>query len=109
MNAMIPWATTYSYMCALFFLPLCTIFIFRNIMQGCGYSFLPMMGGVAELLARLVVSIAAMKLLSYPMACAADPAAWVAAAVFTGISYLYVIKQIEREAAAHTSTHSRTA
>ena len=108
-NALLPWAKTYSYLCIAFYVPLCTIYIFRNIMQGCGYSFLPMMGGVAELLARLVVSIAAMKLLSYPMACAADPAAWVAAAVFTGISYLYVIKKIEREAAEHASARSRTA
>ena len=88
---------TYCYMTALFFLPLCTIFIFRNIMQGCGYGFLPMMGGVSELIARLIVSMAAMKLLSYPLACFADPAAWIAAAVFTGVSYLFVIKKIGRE------------
>mgnify|MGYP001718436893 CR=1 FL=1 len=30
MAAMMPWAKTYSYMCALFYVPLCTIFIFRN-------------------------------------------------------------------------------
>ena len=74
---MMPWAETYCYMTAMFFLPLCTIFIFRNIMQGCGYGFLPMMGGVSELIARLIVSMAAMKLLSYPLACFADPAAWI--------------------------------
>ena len=33
MAAMMPWAKTYSYMCALFYVPLCTIFIFRNAMQ----------------------------------------------------------------------------
>ena len=82
---------------AVFFLPLCTIFIFRNIMQGCGYGFLPMMGGVSELIARLLVSMAAIQLLSYPLACFADPAAWIAAALFTGISYLFVIKKIEKE------------
>ena len=66
-------------------------------MQGCGYGFLPMMGGVSELIARLIVSVAAMKLFSYPLACFGDPAAWIAAASFTGISYLFVIKKIERE------------
>ena len=64
MSAMLPWAQTYAYMCSMFFIPLSTIFIFRNTMQGCGYGFLPMMGGVAELLARLVVSIFAMKILN---------------------------------------------
>ena len=56
-----------------------------------------MMGGVSELIARLIVSMAAMKLLSYPLACFVDPAAWIAAAVFTGVSYLFVIKKIGRE------------
>ena len=65
-------------------------------MQGCGYGFLPMMGGVAELLARLVVSIFAMKILNFRLACFGDPAAWIAAAVFTGISYLYVMRKIEQ-------------
>ena len=97
MASLMPWAKTYIYMCAVFYIPLSTIFIFRNIMQGCGYGFLPMMGGVSELIARLIVSMAAMKLLSYPLACFADPAAWIAAAVFTGVSYLFVIKKIGRE------------
>lgn len=96
MAAMLPWAQTYAYMCSMFFIPLSTIFIFRNTMQGCGYGFLPMMGGVAELLARLVVSIFAMKILNFRLACFGDPAAWIAAAVFTGISYLYVMRKIEQ-------------
>ena len=96
MSAMLPWAQTYAYMCSMFFIPLSTIFIFRNTMQGCGYGFLPMMGGVAELLARLVVSIFAMKILNFRLACFGDPAAWIAAAVFTGISYLYVMRKIEQ-------------
>ena len=97
MASLMPWAKTYIYMCAVFYIPLSTIFIFRNIMQGCGYGFLPMLGGVSELISRLIVSMAAMKLLSYPLACFADPAAWIAAAVFTGVSYLFVIKKIGRE------------
>ena len=28
-------------------------------MQGCGYGFLPMMGGVSELFARLIVAVIA--------------------------------------------------
>ena len=104
-SAMLPWAKTYCYLCIVFYVPLCTIYIFRNIMQGCGYSFLPMMGGVAELIARLVVSVTAMKFLSYPLACAADPAAWVAAAVVTGVSYRYVIRKIERDAVQQTKEH----
>ena len=104
MAAMMPWAKTYSYMCALFYVPLCTIFIFRNAMQGCGYGFLPMMGGVSELFARLIVAVIAMKVISYPLACFCDPAAWVTAAVFTGVSYLFVMKDIDKKYDSKTST-----
>ena len=96
MAAMMPWARTYTTICTLFYVPLCTIFIFRNTMQGCGYGFLPMMGGVVELAARLIVAVIAMDIHSYWLACACDPAAWVGAGLFTGISYLYVIKKIEK-------------
>lgn len=90
------YASTYIYICIIFYIPLSTIFIFRNIMQGCGYGFLPMMGGVIEFIARLVVAFVAIKLFSYPLACFCDPAAWVGAALFTGIAYLYVMKDIKR-------------
>lgn len=97
MNAMLPWAKTYIYMSAVFYIPLSTIFVFRNTMQGCGYGFLPMMGGVAELFARLGVALLSMALVSYPLACFCDPAAWVAAAVFTGVSYIFVMKDIQKK------------
>lgn len=97
LESMMPWARTYITMCAVFFIPLSTIFIFRNIMQGCGCGFLPMMGGVVELGARLLAAAASMKLLSYPLACACDPAAWLSAGLFTGIAYLHVMKDLERK------------
>lgn len=94
MASLMPWAKTYIYMCAVFYIPLSTIFIFRNIMQGCGYSFLPMMGGVVELFAHMITALIAMKLVSFPLACFCDPAAWVGAALFTGFSWLSVKKKL---------------
>ncbi|WP_077610928.1 MATE family efflux transporter [Clostridium sp. Marseille-P2415] len=102
---MLPWAKTFIYLCAIFYIPLGTIFIFRNTMQGCGYGFLPMMGGVVELAARLVTAALAIRLLSYPLACACDPAAWFSAAVFTGISYRYIMKKVEKNQADCGSVH----
>lgn len=96
MSVMMPWAETYIHICTVFYIPLSVIFVFRNTMQGCGYGILPMMGGVAELVARLVVALIAMRVVSYPLACFCDPAAWIAAALFTGISYIYVSKDIEK-------------
>ena len=97
MNSMLPWAKTYIYMSVIFYIPLSSIFVFRNTMQGCGYGFLPMMGGVSELIARLVMAMISMAVGSYALACFCDPAAWVTAAVFTGVSYLFVMKDIRRK------------
>lgn len=95
-EALFPWARTYIYMCAFFYVPLSYIYIFRNAMQGCSHGFLPMAAGVVEMVLRLVVAMIAMKTMSYPMSCFCDPAAWLGAGIFTGVSYLYVLRQIER-------------
>lgn len=97
MSTMLPWAKTYIYMSAIFYIPLSSIFVFRNTMQGCGYGLLPMLGGVAELFARMFVALISMAVVSYPLACFCDPAAWVAAAVFTGVSYIFVMKDIRKK------------
>ncbi len=97
LTELMPWAKTYSYLSFLFYVPLSVIFVFRNAMQGCGYGFLPMMGGVVELLARLITAFLSMHLASYFVACACNPAAWLSAAVFTGISYIFVMRDIERK------------
>lgn len=94
MASVMPWARTYIHECVVFYIPLGSIFIFRNAMQGCGYGFLPMMGGVVELVSRLVCAVIAIRTMSYAVACACDPAAWVCAAVFTGICYLYLMRKI---------------
>lgn len=64
---------------AWFYPPLGAIFIFRNALQGLGDSLIPMLGGIFELVARVI----AVMLLAAPFGfigiCFTDPAAWVAA------------------------------
>lgn len=97
LSAMWPWAWTFTKICTVFFIPLGTIFVFRNVMQGCGYGFLPMFGGVVEMVARLFTALTAINLHSYKLACFCHPAAWTLAAVFLGCSYLYVMRRMERK------------
>lgn len=97
LNAIMDYARPYMAITVSFFIPLSVIFTFRNTMQGCGYGFLPMMGGVVELIARLICSVIATNTMSFIMAYFCDPAAWFAAAVFTMVSYLFVIKRIEKQ------------
>jgi Na+-driven multidrug efflux pump len=96
-DGMLVWAKPYVYLAAINFIPLGMIFIFRNTMQGCGYGFLPMLGGVSELVARLITAALSIRSHSYLLACACDPAAWVAAAVVTGIGYLIVMRDIRKK------------
>ena len=46
----------YMEICGSFFIPLGLIFVYRNAMQGAGFGFMPMMGGVVELAARAVAA-----------------------------------------------------
>ena len=65
-----------------FFTPLGLTLIYRNSLQGIGYSILPMLTGAVELLARCIVAWMAKKLGNYVEICLAGPAAWCVAAVF---------------------------
>jgi len=93
--ALLPLARTYVNICAVFYIPLSMIFIFRNTMQGCGYGLLPMLGGAVEFFARLFVAILSMRAGNFFLACSCDPAAWLFAGLFTAFSYFCIIRKIE--------------
>lgn len=95
LGALMPWAMTYTIECALFFIPLSYIFIFRNAMQGCSYSFLPLMGGVVEMAARVLCAVAGMRFHSYLLSAGCDGAAWITAGLFTLFAYRYMIRRLE--------------
>ncbi len=95
LQALMPWAMTYTVECAVFFIPLSFIFIFRNAMQGCSYSFLPLMGGVIEMAARVLCAIAGIYFHSYLLSAGCDGAAWLTAGVFTLLAFRYMMRQLE--------------
>lgn len=80
--------------CAYFFIPLGLIFIYRNALQGMGESFIPMMAGVYELVARAIVAFTLPKFIGFTGICLADPCAWLAAAIPLGFVYYKKIKRI---------------
>lgn len=79
--SVIAYAKEYLTIVAFFFIPLSLIFIYRNALQGMGYTFVPMMAGVFELVARAVVAFTLPALIGYAGICLAGPMAWIAAAV----------------------------
>ena len=91
---LMPWAMIYTVESALFFIPLSLIFIFRNAMQGCSYSFRPRMGGVVEMAARTLCALAGIRLHSYLLSAGCDAAAWITAGTFLLLSYRYMLMKL---------------
>ena len=82
---------------AAFFIPLGFIFVYRNVLQGMGESFIPMMAGVFELIARALVAFTLPSVIGFTGICLSDPVAWRAAAVPLMITYYRKMNKIESE------------
>ena len=79
---------------AFFFIPLSLIFIYRNALQGMGYTLVPMLAGVCELLARTVVAFTLPLFLGYFGVCLAGPMAWIAACIPLILDYIKKINTL---------------
>lgn len=88
---------TYIVICGTCFIPLGMIFIYRNILQGCGFSVMPMLGGVVELVSRCVMAFIAAGMMSYVGVCLANASAWLTAGVFLWIAYLYTMRKMTKK------------
>ena len=76
-----------------------SIFIYRNALQGMGYGFVPMMGGVFELAARAgIVAIVAGRAGFFEV-CLSDPAAWIAALLPLIPYYIWVMQKEKKKEA----------
>lgn len=70
-----------------------SIFLYRNALQGMGYGFVPMMGGVFELVARAAIVFVAAANAGFAQVCMSDPAAWIAALI---PYYIWVMRKAEK-------------
>ncbi|MEF9990558.1 MAG: MATE family efflux transporter [Romboutsia sp.] len=99
----INYAKQYLNIVAFFFIPLSLIFIYRNTLQGMGYTFMPMMAGVGELVARAIVAFTLPSVLGYVGICLASPIAWFAAAIPLIFEYTRVMNKITNPKLATSS------
>ena len=72
---------------------LCTIFLFRNALQGMGYGLVPMIGGVFELVARTAIVAFVAGKTSFAGVCLADPMAWIAALIPLIPYYFHIMRK----------------
>lgn len=72
------------------------MFILRNLLQGLGYSFLAMFGGVAEMIARCIVAFCFVDLYGFQSICFANPLAWFLADVVLIVGWLHKGKKLKK-------------
>jgi Na+-driven multidrug efflux pump len=80
-----------------FYFILSLLFLFRNSIQGLGYSSVAMFAGFFELVARAIMGFGFVNTLGYDAACIANPVAWIAADIFLIPAFFVVIKKIEKQ------------
>ena len=68
--------------CAVFFVALAAVDVFRSLIQGMGYSKIAVFSGVFEMVARGITGLFLVPLLGFPAACFASPIAWIMADFF---------------------------
>lgn len=87
-----------------FLLPLASIFIFRNSIQGLGFSTVAMIGGFLELIGRSAISIMMLKPFGYHGVVWASPIAWLIAGIFFPIVFIVLLKRMEKQHAPQSCT-----
>ena len=95
-TAVIDKAVQYLNMVVLFFIPLLTIFVLRNGLQGLGYSRIAMFAGLFELAGRAFVAFALVGPYGFDGAILANPAAWIMADALLIPAWLHTVRTLQR-------------
>ncbi len=89
-------ATLFLHVAATFFPLVGVLCILRYSIQGAGFTNLAMFSGVAEMIARILVSLIAVPIWGYVAVCFGDSTAWLFADLFLVPAFWYVYKQIKK-------------
>ena len=77
--------------------------ILRYTIQGVGFTMLAMLSGVAEMIARILVSVIAVPRWGYIAVCFGDTTAWFFADAFLVVAFIYVYRRMMRHVGAGTT------
>lgn len=101
-TAILTYSDIYFKICPFFYIPLGIIFVYRNALQGMGYSITTLLGAAIELISRIVLAIYAIRNASFAGVCLANAIAWLSAGLLLLICFAILIRRRlnERPAAA---------
>ena len=88
-------ATFFLHVASVFFPLVGLLCILRYSIQGAGFTNLAMFSGVAEMIARILVSLIAVPIWGYTAVCFGDSTAWLFADLFLIPAFFYVYKKIK--------------
>lgn len=95
-TAIISNISTFLKINSIFYPVLGILFILRNSIQGLGYGFSAMMGGLFELVARSLVAFCLVGAFGFNAVCFANPAAWLAADILLIPMYFVSLKKTKQ-------------
>lgn len=87
--------TYYLSLIGLFYWALLFIMIYRNALQGLGYSRITMVAGIFEMIGRTFVAFVLVGPFGFKGACFANPSAWIMAIILLIPVYFRVMKKLE--------------
>ena len=88
----------YQYLmwCAVFFVSLSWLHIFKNLIQGLGYSSVALFGGFGEMLARILAAIFIIPAFGYIGMCASNVLSWILADIFLIPAFFIIMKKVTK-------------
>lgn len=91
------YATIYLFLCGISYTLLGLIFIYRNVLQCCGFALIPTLGGVVELVSRAIVAVTAAYHHSFTGVCFANMSAWITTSFFLWLSYMIIFRKVVKQ------------
>jgi putative MATE family efflux protein len=86
----------FLYCNALAYIPLSLIFVYRNSLQGLGFSNAAMLAGLAELIGRVIIAFCFVGSYGFDAVCFANPLAWIFADLLLLPLYAVAIRRLTR-------------
>lgn len=86
----------YQYLmwCAVFFISLSWLHIFKNLIQGLGYSNIALLGGFGEMLARILAAIFIIPVFGYVGMCTSNVLSWILSDIFLIPAFFIIMKKV---------------
>lgn len=81
---------------AAFYIPLVFVNVWRNSIQGMGFTVFSILSGVCEMFARAIVGFVGVPYFGFAAACVASPLAWISADFFLVPGLMYCISRLRK-------------